>query len=301
MNIFVSIIFVLLAQLITGINITGSKYIIESIPILILVESRFIIGALFLVLIFPLASREKQKKELQAVKVLNKKQWFVLVAQALGGGALFNLIMMAGVQFTSASMAGVITSTLPATVIIFMFLILGIRLTRLKIICVTLAVLGLFVININGMVQPQITSLNLLGDFIILIAMVPEAMYYVFAKALPLNIKPLTGSILINTINALVLAPFMFFTHYDSIEHINFLQWLIILLLGVTSGLFYLFWSKGCEYLEASTTGMMTALMPIFTLILSWIFLSEILTLVQGLAMLLIIVSIIVGNWKKKA
>ena len=181
-----------------------------------------------------------------------------------------------------------------------MFLILGIRLTRLKVICVALAVVGLFIININGMVQPQITGLNLLGDFIILIAMVPEAMYYVFAKALPLNIKPLTGSILINSINAIILAPFLFFTHYDTLEHINWLQWLIILLLGVTSGLFYLFWSKGCEYLEASTTGMMTALMPIFTLILSWIFLSETLSLTQGLAMLLIIGSIIVGNWKKR-
>lgn len=118
-NVFVAIIFVLLAQLVTGINITGSKYIIETTPILVLVESRFIIGALFLTIVFLCLSKQKKQVELTAIKTLNKKQWLVLVGQALGGGALFNLIMLAGVQFTSASMAGVITSTLPAMVLVF--------------------------------------------------------------------------------------------------------------------------------------------------------------------------------------
>ncbi|MED7788143.1 DMT family transporter [Francisella sp. 19X1-34] len=299
-NILVAVIFILLAQLVTGINITGSKYIIETTPILVLVESRFIIGALFLVVVFLCLSKKKKKAEFAAVKTLNKKQWLVLIGQALGGGALFNLIMLAGVQFTSASMAGVITSTLPAMVLVLMFLLLGVRLTPLKIICVCLAILGLIIININGIIQPKITGLNLLGDFIVFLSMIPEAMYYVLVKAMPLHIKPLTNALLVNIINAVFVAPFMFCTHYDTLYKLSALQYWIILLLGIVSGLFYLFWTKGCQYLEASTTGMMTALMPIFTLILSWLFLSETINLTQTLAMFLIIGSIIVGNWRRK-
>ncbi|MED7819234.1 MULTISPECIES: DMT family transporter [unclassified Francisella] len=299
-NILIAVIFVLLAQLVTGINITGSKYIIETTPILVLVESRFIIGALFLIVVFLFLNKKKKKAEIIAIKSLNKKQWLVLVGQALGGGALFNLIMLAGVQFTSASMAGVITSTLPAMILVLMFFILGVRLTPLKIICVGLAILGLIIININGMIQPKITTLNLLGDFIIFVAMVPEAMYYVLVKVMPLNIKPLSNALLVNIINAIFVAPFMFFTHYDTLQNLTSLQYWIILLLGIVSGLFYLFWTKGSEFLEASTTGMMTALMPIFTLVISWLFLNETINLTQTLAMLLIIVSIIIGNWRRK-
>ena len=245
LNVFVAIIFVLLAQLVTGINITGSKYIIETTPILVLVESRFIIGALFLSIVFLCLSKQKKQVELTAIKTLNKKQWLVLVGQALGGGALFNLIMLAGVQFTSASMAGVITSTLPSMVLVLMFLLLGVRLTPLKIICVCLAILGLIIINVNGVIQPRITGLNLLGDFIVFLAMVPEAMYYVLVKAMPLNITPLTNAILVNVINSVFVAPFMFFTHYDTLHNLSSLQCWIISLLGIVSGLFYLFWTKG--------------------------------------------------------
>ncbi|QIW09868.1 DMT family transporter [Francisella sp. LA112445] len=299
-HILIAVIFVLLAQLVTGINITGSKYIIETTPILVLVESRFVIGALFLAIVFLFISKKKKKAEFAAIKALNKKQWLVLIGQALGGGALFNLIMLAGVQFTSASMAGVITSTLPAMILVLMFFILGVRLTSSKIICVGLAIIGLIIININGMIQPKITALNLLGDFIIFIAMVPEAMYYVLVKIMPLNIKPLSNALLVNIINAIFVAPFMFFTHYDTLQNLTSLQYWIILLLGIVSGLFYLFWTKGSEFLEASTTGMMTALMPIFTLIISWLFLNETINLIQTLAMLLIIISIIIGNWKRQ-
>jgi drug/metabolite transporter (DMT)-like permease len=298
-NLMISIMFVVLAQLITGVNITTSKYLIESLPILFLVESRFIIAVFSLGAIFIFASKTHKQREYLSIKSFSKKQWLVLIGQALGGGAFFNLLMMWGVKYTSASMAGVITSSLPAMVIIFMFFMLGIKLTRRKLICVGLAVAGLFIININGVMQPKISAMNLVGDLIIFLAMVPEAMYYVLSKALPLNIKPLTASIMINIINAILLIPFLFFLHYGFLSQLSLFEWSLIFLLGITSGLFYLFWSKGCEVIDASTSGMITALMPVFTLILSWLFLNEIISLVQMLAMLLIIASIFVGNWKK--
>src|SRR5690606_22089059 len=140
--------------------------------------------------------------------------------------------------------------------------------------------------------------INLLGDLIILIALVPEALYYVITKAIPLNISPLIGSMMINIINALIILPLMFFIHYEFIPLLSLWQWCVLFILGITSGLFYLFWSKGCLHIEASTAGMMTALMPIFTLIMSWIFLSEGISFIQFIGMLFIIFSIFVGHYK---
>ena len=294
----IGLTFIVLAQLATSINITSSKYIIQTIPIVFLLESRFIIGVVFLMLFSLFLSQTKKQKEFAAIKKLNGKQWLVLLGQTLVGGVLFNLIMLIGLQYTSATMAGVITSILPAMVITFMFLILGIQLTRLKIICVFLAILGLFIISVSRLNQSSGLGGKLLGDFIVFLALVPESLYYVFTKLMPLNIKPLTASIIINFINALLLSPALLFLDYSFFNNLHYLEWSILCLLGVMSGLIYLFWPKGMQYLEASTVGILTALMPIFTLILASFFLNESINWLQGLSMLLIINSIIIGNWQ---
>ncbi|AJC48999.1 DMT family transporter [Allofrancisella guangzhouensis] len=287
---------ILIAQFVTGVNIAGSKYLVEHIPLIFLLEMRFIIGAISLLIILVISSKTAQ---FLALKSMPRKAWWVLVGQGLCGGALFNLLMLSGIHYTSATMAGIITSTLPAMVILAMWLLLKTPISRKQWLCVIVAIVGLVMVNLqysNNVTSSN--STNWLGNLLIIIAMLPEAGYYVLIKVMQVPVSALVGSIIINTINAIFVLPMLLWVHFGFITVLSVFDWLMLLVLGITSGLFYLCWSKGSEHLQAPTTGMLTALMPIFTLILSVLFLHEKITTIQMVGMLVIISSIIIANYR---
>jgi drug/metabolite transporter (DMT)-like permease len=287
---------ILVAQFVTGINITGSKYLVEHIPLIFLLEMRFIIGAITLLFILVVTHKTHELKDLS---LMPTKAWWVLIGQALAGGALFNLLMLSGIHYTSATMAGIITSTLPAIVIIAMWLLLKSPVSRLQWLCVGTAIIGLMVVNGHSPNNDSnSTGLAWWGNLLILLAMLPEAGYYVLAKIMKLPVSALVGSIAINIINAIAILPLLLWVNFDFINTLSGFDWLLLLILGFASGLFYLCWSKGCEYLSATTTGMLTALMPIFTLVLSALCLNEMISPLQLFGMGIIIVSIIIGNYR---
>ncbi|QIV95928.1 EamA domain-containing membrane protein RarD [Allofrancisella inopinata] len=287
---------ILVAQFVTGINITGSKYLVEHVPLIFLLEMRFIIGAISLLIILMISGKTPQ---VLALKSMPRKAWWVLVAQGLCGGALFNLLMLSGIHYTSATMAGIITSTLPAMVILAMWLLLKISITLKQWICVVAAIIGLIMVNLQySHASTSVNSISWLGNLLILIAMLPETGYYVLIKVIRIPINPLIGSIIINVINAIFVLPMLLWVDFGFIKMLSMFDWVMLLILGVASGLFYLCWSKGSEYLQAPTTGMLTALMPIFTLILAVLFLNEKITIIQMIGMLVIISSIIIANYR---
>lgn len=287
---------ILIAQFVTGVNITGSKYLVEHIPLIFLLEMRFIIGAVTLMMILALSRKTHELKDLH---LMPQKAWWILVGQALGGGALFNLLMLSGIHYTSATMAGIITSTLPAIVILAMWLLLKSPVSRLQWICVVIAIFGLMIVNIHHPDHgDKANTLAWWGNLLILIAMVPEAGYYVLAKIMKLPISALVGSIAINVVNAIIVLPLLWWVNFDFLTQLTHFDWGLLMILGFASGTFYLCWSKGCQYLSAPTTGMLTALMPIFTLVLSALCLHEMISPLQLFGMGVIIVSIIIGNYR---
>nr|WP_230391087.1 DMT family transporter [Piscirickettsia salmonis] len=98
-------------------------------------------------------------------------------------------------------------------------------------------------------------------------------------------------------LNAILLLPLTLLLHKP--VHLTIIDDYVLLLSGVSSALFYLFWFKGAPAVDGTTSGLMTALMPIFTLLLSWFFLSEKISALQGFAMLLILLSIFFSNQSK--
>ena len=109
-----------LAQTIVGVNAVVGKYLSDEVPLFLFVCGRFFIGSIILLLVFNL-SKETILTPLYANSLDNKlspKEWLWLTAQALTGGLLFNLLFFGGLCFTTASSAGIISSTLPAMIAI---------------------------------------------------------------------------------------------------------------------------------------------------------------------------------------
>ncbi|MDF1759047.1 MAG: DMT family transporter [Coxiellaceae bacterium] len=285
-------VYLVLAQLMVGVNIVASKYLLQDISVTFLLMARFWLAAVWLFAVYYLQPKRMRQRQ-QSAHAFQKKDFTYLILQSLCAGALFNLLLLTGLQYTSASVAGIITSAIPAMVAIFSVVLLRERLNKIAILSVVLAFMGLVIINLHGFHVGR--GSNLKGSLIIVLSLLPESLYYVLCKIHQVRMPLILLAAWINLINGIVVLPLLV-VHPDAMNvHLSLMSWLVVLVVLVvtlSTALFYAFWYMGCGGVQASLAGMFTAIMPIATLLLSWLFLSEVITLLQAAGMLLVIGSI---------
>lgn len=286
--------FLALAQVMVGTNIVGSKYLVATIPILFLITARFFIAAILLLPMHWL-TKERQKPLRAHYQSFQKKDWLMLVAQALCAGTLFNVLMVLGLRYTDAQTAGIITSTLPALIAVGSWLILSEKFTLKKTICVSCATLGLVVISFHSSGPSQHTSSPLImGEILVLLALIPEATYYILVKLQKKHLPIFLMSGTINAVNVIILIPLvLFFVNWRSV-HLSSLDTLILITIGLASGFFYVLWFLGSHKVDSIMASLATAIMPIATVFIAWLALGETITLHHIIGMSLAIISIIV-------
>ncbi|SQG91384.1 transmembrane protein [Legionella pneumophila subsp. pascullei] len=272
-----------------GINIVFSKYVLSSIPILSILALRFSLAAVILLLLHWLTPAKKLPVYSYFLQ-LKRRDWFFIFAQALSAGVLFNFLILWGLQYTDANVAGIITSALPAIIAIMSWIILGEKISGKKAICVGFATLGLVVIACDKLSDINVSH-SFFGDALVLTSLLPEAMYYILSKMHVNSLPVFLISSLLNGINAILLLFCLGFSTWDSFT-IHTLDWLILIILGLSSGLFYVFWYFGCQKVDGVMASLSTAVMPLATVIIAWILLGEELTMGQIIGMGMVILSI---------
>lgn len=285
------IFFLLLTQTMVGLNIVSAKILLSSIPILVILTIRFSLASLILLPLhwFTLDATKPIKAHFSN---LSRKDFYFILAQALSAGVLFNCLMLLGLNYTDANVAGIITSALPSIIALMSWLALGERISAKKGLCIGLATLGLMVISYEKFAQVGPGHHSFLGDALVLLSLIPEAVYYVLSKRHP-NKQPIfLISALLNGVNAIILLPSLFLVPWDPAS-IVWTHWFILLILGLTSGLFYVFWFLGCQRVDGVMASLSTAVMPIATVLLAWPILHEHLSTLQAIGMGLVIFSII--------
>lgn len=291
-----SLLLLALAQCMVGVNIVGSKWLLahQHTPVFILLI-RFIVATVLLLIADPIWRRCRVAPPRLKLRELNRRDWLFIIAQALCAGVFFNILLLWGLHYTNAGAAGIITSALPAIIVVLSILLLKERLTLLRGACILFAVLGLIVINARNISAGGGHSFA--GDFIILLSLVPEALYYVLLKIHVPNLPILLMAALLNGINLPILLVWVILHGGVTSEllHISLDGVLILVSIGIASGLFCIFWLFGSRQVSSSTAGLMTAVMPIATLTMAWVLLSEHIGLFQLLGMVLVVISIVVN------
>lgn len=285
-------VLLILSQIMVSVGIVCSKYLLTHLPLFVILELRFAVATLILDNVGQLVYRRRMRRHAR----IRSRDWLVITAKALCAGFLFNGLMLLGLRYASASVAGIITSTLPAVVALLSFVILKEVLSLQKWLCIGCAVLGIAVMNLSHVThaaQPH----SALGGLFILLALLPEAMYYILVKRFHTRVPGILLATIINGINALAFLPLAIW-QLSHINNIHFTPWilLVILVSGSASGLFYLLWYLGSKNVPASLASFFIAAMPISTIIIAWIFLDESLGLMQFIGMLFIIGSIGLGT-----
>jgi len=282
-------LFLILAQIMVGVSIVFSKYVLSSIPILFILALRFTLASIILLPLHWLTPAKKLPI-FSYFAQLKRRDWFFIFAQALSAGVLFNFLILWGLSYTDANVAGIITSALPAIIAIMSWIILGEKISGKKAICVGFATLGLVVIAGDKLSGLKVTH-SFLGDALVLVSLLPEATYYILSKMHVHSLPVFLISSLLNGINAILLLFCLRFTAWDGLT-IHALDWLILIILGLSSGLFYVFWYFGCQKVDGVMASLSTAVMPLATVLIAWLLLGEQLTLGQTVGMSMVILSI---------
>ncbi|MCV2351384.1 DMT family transporter [Paucibacter sp. Y2R2-4] len=290
-------IYCALAMILVGSTVVASKLIAAGLPPFTATALRFAIALpVFLLLL------RWQGTRLPRLGELSRGDCALLLCQAAAGSVGYTVLMIAGLRLALAADAGVIAGTLPAIAALFAVLVLGERLDRRLVLAVTLACLGLIVVNGSASPEhaPQLAAAPSpasaaglgLGNLLILGAIVCEALFILLNKklqqpqpAVVLSALMCAGGIVI----ALPLACFEWSSIDLSSAH------LLPALLGVAyyallpTVLGFVLWYAGSARLSSARAGLFTALLPVSALLFAAWVLGEAISGRQLLGMLCVL------------
>ena len=262
-----------LAMVLVGSSVVAGKVMVAELPVFLASALRF---GLALCILVPLVRRREG-----GLPRISRRSWLLMGAQSLCGSFLFTVFLLYGLTHTGPSSAGIVTSTTPACMGLIAWLFLGERPTGATGAGIVLSVMGVAVINLAGGMsggQSGVTGdAPVLGNLMVLGAVVFESLFLLMRKTVPEPLSPLAVSTIISLFGLLWFLPMGVVEGLTTdLSSVGWVGWLSVVYYGVfVTVAAYLFWFAGITKVPASTAGVFTAIMPVSALVLSVLVLGE--------------------------
>lgn len=258
-----------LAMVLVGSSVVAGKIMVDELPVFLASAARFVLALSILIPI--ICIREG------GLPGISRRSWCMLAVQSLCGSFLFTVFLLYGLTFTGPSSAGIITSTTPACMGIIAWVFLKDRPSLRIGVGIMLSVLGVLVINMVESGGGVSGSNPLLGNVLVLGAVIFESMFLLIRKTVPEPLSPLAVSTIISLFGLIWFLPMgLYEASAADFGAISLTGWLTVIYYGVfVTVLAYLFWFAGITKVPASIAGVFTAVMPLSALVLSALILSE--------------------------
>ncbi|WNF08199.1 MULTISPECIES: DMT family transporter [Brevibacillus] len=278
-----------LSMAFVGINISVGKAIVEHVPVFLFLEFRFILAVIILL---PLLSMRGEWKS-----SWRKEEGKTLFWQSFFGVFLFSICMLYGVQWTTATSAGIITSTVPACIALFSFLLLKEKIRSHQLVSILFSVVGIGFITFTGGAA-SVGWGAMFGNLLVFLAVISEALFTIFAKRLSESVTPFQMTAAINVISLILFLPFAIADLIKTdLTAVPFQIWLLMIYYAVTASvLSFVLWYRGVAKVAASTAGLFTGFMPVSAALVSVLFLGEQFTWAHGMGMLFVLGAVVAGT-----
>ncbi|OGY38681.1 MAG: hypothetical protein A2391_00105 [Candidatus Brennerbacteria bacterium RIFOXYB1_FULL_41_13] len=209
---------------------------------------------------------------------LTRSDFFIIFLQALFGTFVYRIFFLYGLKFSSAFDAGIILSTTPAVTGLLSLMFLKEKLDSNKILGILFSVVGVLLINLvydnatNGS-----RSNILIGSLLIFGCVIGQALFSVLPKALSQSVTPMAIASLTTVISFLLFLPMSIYEALNfDFTTVGLGGWASIIYYGLFATVVaFLLWFKGLSSIEASASGVFTALVPISAMIFSYLILRE--------------------------
>jgi drug/metabolite transporter (DMT)-like permease len=273
------------AMLATSMTLVGSyvalsKPLVAAIPLFALAFLRFGIAAA--------AMLPWSRPQAGEAKLSPREQW-LLFAMSFLGNFLFSICMLAGVSLSTATAAGVIMATLPASVAAGSRLFLGEHLSTRALAAIAAAVVGIVLLQFARPAEDTARTTTLIGNVLLFGAVLCEAAYVIIGKRLARVRSPLRVSALINLWGLALMAPFGLWqlSRFD-LAQLTAGQWALLVFYALAASLFAVWlWMTGLRHVPANHAGVFTVALPISATLIGVLALGEAFTWLHAIALLL--------------
>ena len=279
----------LLAMVIWATSFVVLKATFKIYDPMFVIWSRMIIGSLLFLFII---------KKLWEKCSYQKGDYLLLLLMAIFEPCLYFIFEAIAITKTTASQAGMISSTLPILVAIAAFFILKEKTTILTWLGFLVAAAGVVILSIYSEVTVSAPN-PILGNFLEFCAMICAAGYTIVLKRLSSRYDPFFLTAVICFVGSIFFLPLALIEGGGFPQEFVLLPVLGIVYLGavVTIGGYGLF-SVGVSRTKASTAAAFINLIPVFTMLFSWIFLGENMNITQYCGCGLIFVGVYLSQKK---
>ena len=230
----------------------------------------------------------------------------LLFLESFFGNFLFSICMLYGVSMSSALAAGVIMAGIPAAVAVLSRVFLHERIPLRTVLGIACAVGGIALVSLTKNVDdpnPSAQHSSLLGNLLLVAAVLCEASYVVIGKKLTGNVSPKRISALINLWGLALVAPFGVWQalRFD-FTAVGAASWWLLTFYSIAASMVTVWlWMTGLKHVPASKAGIFTVLLPISAAAVGVLFLGERFSVAQAAAFVLALAGVVLATWPSRA
>ena len=208
---------------------------------------------------------------------LIRRSWRVLVPLGIIGIGSHNALAYVGLNYTTATNGVILNSFIPVMIVALSWLFLRERLAPRQLAGVLISLGGVLVILSRGS-WAELAALEVnRGDVFVMLSMLLWSIYTIGLRWRPAGLSLLSFLFAIAIVGDLAVLP-MYLAETTFGRPMQWSWTAVAALVSVAtfpSVLAYIFWNRGVEQVGASVAGLFVHLMPVFGVLLAWLFLGE--------------------------
>ncbi len=232
-------------------------------------------------LLLPLSAKNLGK----TVRLMDKREWLMLLFQALFGIFLFRMFLLQGLLRTSAGEAGILTGATPAVTALLAMLVLKETASKKSLAGILSTVGGILLIQ--GVLSPEndFSMEHFRGNMLVLCAAGSESLFNIFSRMNYLKaasrqerpFNPVVQTMLVSGVALLFcIIPAFFEQPVSSLAAIGVKEWLSLIWYGVfVTALAFILWYAGIKRRSAYAAAAFSGMMPFTSMLLSVTVLGE--------------------------
>jgi drug/metabolite transporter (DMT)-like permease len=220
-----------------------------------------------------------------------RRNWKMLLFLGAIGIGSHNALAYLGLNYTTATNGLILNSFIPVMIVAMSWLFLREPLSGLQLTGIVVSLTGVLSILSQGSVDTLLSFRLNGGDLLVILSMAMWSVYTICLRWQPRGLHPFTFLFVIACVGDLCMLP-LFLAEFAFGRHMSVTPTNIAALVSValfSSVLAYIFWNRGVEQVGANVAGLFVHLMPVFGVVLAWLFLGERLALyhLAGIALIL--------------
>ncbi len=206
-----------------------------------------------------------------------RAHWKTMLALGLIGVGTHNGLAYLGLNYTTATNGVILNSFIPIMIIALSWVVLRERLAAAQVAGVMVSLAGVLTILSKGSIDTLLGFHVNVGDLFIILSMAMWAAYTIGLRWRPKGVNVLSFLLVVAVIGDLGVVPLLFWEMALG----RYIQWSwtvvgALVAVGVFSSvLAYIFWNRGVEAVGANVAGLFVHLMPVYGVLLAWLFLGE--------------------------